>query len=321
MLLFIVVLCSVLASANPLPGDPDAATLLQNGFADKALQLLNSQVQKNPNDAQAYNLLGRVYFQLEQWEDAIRAEEKAVALTPQNSEYHQWLGRAYGKKAEVARAVTAFNLVRKVKGEFEKAVSLDTAGKNLSARADLSEFYIEAPYIMGGDKTKARRLAEFVMKQDAALGHAMLGQLEEKQNAKDRAEQEYKSALQASGNRAHYWVTLASFYRHSGRLQDMEAAINSSLKAPGDDAVPLFDGASMLHTAGRNFPGAIQMLRHYLSLDDPAEDGPAFQAHYLLGVLLEKQGDPKAALAEYRAAVALAAEYKPAQDAISRLSH
>lgn len=304
--------------AFPLAAGPDPMPLLQNGKANEALRVLNSQIQNNPNDARAYNLMCRVYFQLEHWDDSIRAAERSVALNADESEYHQWLARAYGKKAEVAGAVTALGLVRKVKSEFEKAVNLDPAGKNLSAHADLAEFYVEAPYVMGGDKGKAKHIADFIMDRDPALGHYVRGQIEEKQNAKDHAEEEYKAAIQASGNLAHYWVMLASFYRRSGRLDDMEAAITKSLNAPRKDGIPLFDGASVLLTAGRNFQQAIRMLRQYLSLDDPGEDGPAFQAHYFLGQLLEKQGDQKGAANEYRAALALASDYRPAQDALAK---
>ena len=318
-----LVLFAVFAFSIQLVAEQDPAALVRDGKADQALRTLNSQIQKNPNDAQAYNLLARVYFQLEHWDDTIRAAEKSVALSDQNSEYHQWLGRAYGKKAEVIgklHFVSAISLVRKVKAEFEKAVALDEAGKNLSARADLAEFYSEAPSIMGGDKTKARHLADFIVTRDPALGHTMYGMLHEKQNAKDKAEQEYKIAIQSSNNLAHYWVNLASFYRRAGRLDDMEAAIHSSLTARREEGISLFDGASLLLTAGRNFPEAVKMLRSYLSLEDPAEDGPAFQAHYFLGVLLEKQADIKAAAAEYRAALALASDYKPAQDALARVA-
>jgi tetratricopeptide (TPR) repeat protein len=307
-----------------LVAEQEPAALVRDGKADQAVRVLNAQLQKNPNDAQAYNLLGRVYFQLEHWDDAIHAEEKAVALSGDVSEYHQWLGRSYGQKADTVgklHAISAISLVRKVKAEFEKAIELDEAGKNLSARADLAEFYMEAPSIMGGDKTKARHLADFVLERDPALGHYLYGLLNEKQNVKDKAEQEYKAAIQSSNNLAHYWISLASFYRRAGRLDDMEGAINKSLTARREDGISLFDGASLLLSTGRNFSEAIKMLRTYLSLDDPAEDGPAFQARYFLGTLLEKQGDAKAAAAEYRAALALASDYKPAQDALARVAH
>lgn len=310
--------------AMPGVSEPDALLLLQSGRADQALKVLNSQVQANPNDARAYNLMCRVYFQLEDWDDAIGAAEKSVALAPDNSEYHQWLARIYGEKAETigkVHFVSAISLVRKVKAEFERAVSLDRDGKNLSARADLAEFYTEAPSIMGGDKAKARTLAEFVMTHDPALGHYMLARIEEKQNAKERAEQEYKAAIDASNNLARYWISLGSFYKRTGRLNEMQASVTRSVTAHREQGIALFDGASLLLNAGRDFPEAVKMFRQYLSLDDPTEDGPAFHAHYLLGMLLEKQGDAKAAAAEYRAALALASEYLPAKEALARVNH
>jgi len=40
----------------------------------------------------------------------------------------------------------------------------------------------------------------------------------------------------------------------------------------------------------------------------------------MLGELLEKQGDNKAAAAEFRSALALASEFHPARDALNRIS-
>ncbi len=314
-----IIFSALLAFVLTLPAAPDGVTLLQNGKADEALKLLSSQIQNNPNDARAYNLQARVYFQLERWDEAVRAAERSVALSPQESQYHQWLGRTYGRKAEAGGVLTALGLVRKVKAEFEKAVSLDPEGNNLSARADLEEFCIEAPYFMGGDKGKARRLADFVKTRDVALGDFMLARLEEKQNAKDHAEQDYKAAIQASGNQAHYWLALAHFYRRASRPDDMESAVTKALTAPRKDGLPLFDAAWLFYAGGRNFPVAIQLFRQYLSLEDHAEDGPAFQAHYFLGAIFEKQGDNKAAATEYQSALAMAAQYRPAQEALARV--
>jgi tetratricopeptide (TPR) repeat protein len=297
--------------------DTDPVALLKAGKADEALHALKTTIAHDPADARAYHLLCRVYFQLELWDNSVRMAEKAVALDPKNSSYHLWLGRAMGRKAEDANPFTAFGLARKVRTEFERAVALDAG--NLMARSDLSEYYLEAPGFLGGDKNKARQQADYVAKQDPALASYIYARVEEKQGS-GRAEGEYKKAVAASSSPAHYWVELAHFYRRTERLSEMEAAISQSLAAarPGD--VTEFDSASLLLHAGRNFVGATQMLRHYVSQQDASEDGPAFQAHYLLGILLEKQGKKKEAAIEFMAAVMLAAEYKPARDALVRVS-
>jgi TolA-binding protein len=100
----------------------------------------------------------------------------------------------------------------------------------------------------------------------------------------------------------------------------MQAAVYQALTAPRHGAVPEYDGAYLFLRTGRDFPNAVLMLRRYLNSNAMEEDGPAFRAHYMLGQLLEKQGDGKGAAQEYRAAVGLASEYRPARDALSRVS-
>jgi hypothetical protein len=56
------------------------------------------------------------------------------------------------------------------------------------------------------------------------------------------------------------------------------------------------------------------MLEEYLAGTIKAEDAPAFVAHTWLARLKEQLGDPAAAGRERAAALALAHEYKPAQD-------
>lgn len=291
--------------------------LLKNGRADEARQVLDAAVQHNPNDARAYHLLCRLYFQLELWDTSLKMAEKSVALEPQNSTYHQWLGRAAGRKAENANPFTAFNLARRVHAEFERAVALD--GNNTSARADLAEYYMEAPGFLGGDKNKARQQADAVAPRDPGLATYIRARVEEKQGT-GHAEQEYKKAIADSGNLSHYWTELAYFYRRAGRMQEMESAISKSLAARHPTGLPEYDGAYLLLRTSRDIPGAIQMLRRYVSGDDLSEDGPAFHARLMLGELLEKQGDRRGAAAEYRAALAIASQYRPARDALARVS-
>jgi tetratricopeptide (TPR) repeat protein len=297
--------------------EADPATLLKTGKADQALHALNTTVAHAPNDGRAYNLLCRVYFQLELWDNAIHMAEKALAVDPKNSSYHLWLGRAMGRKAEDANPFTAFSLARKVKTEFERAVALD--GDNLPARSDLSEYYLEAPGFLGGDKNKAKQQADSIAQHDRAMASYIYARLDEKQG-NTGAEAEYKKAISASTQPAHYWVELAHFYRRTGRLSEMEDAIRHSVAAAQAGDASEFDSASLLIHAGRNFAGAAQILRHYVSQNDASEDGPAFRAHYLLGVLLEKQGKKKEAAAEFQTALNMASEYRPAQDALARVS-
>jgi tetratricopeptide (TPR) repeat protein len=304
------------ALAAPSPAVP-ARDLLKSGRIDDATAALKSRLQVNLQDAEAYHLLCRAYYSIQRWDEAISNCERAIALQPDNSDYHLWLGRAYGEKADSSNFVVAIELAKKVRDQFERAVQLDPA--NLPARSDLAEFYVEAPGFVGGGKGKARNQAELIAKSDPAAAHWIMAILAEKEKKYDLAEQEFRQALQTGGYQTKHWVDLASFYRRRGRFDDMQDAINKVAAAPPNQRYLLFDAAQILSRAGRNFTGATQLLRTYINNGPPHEDAPIFDAHYLLGTILEKLGDRNGAAQEYRASLAMASGYQRAQNALRRL--
>ena len=253
---------------------------------------------------------------LEEWDHGISACERAVNLAPQNSLYHLWLGRVYGEKADRAGFLSAAGLAKKVRSEFERAVELDP--KSWQARADLAEFYLEAPGIVGGGKDKARAQADVLASLNPAMAHYMNGRIAEKNEDIATAERKYRAAIEASHGGAHAWLNLALFYRHQNRLDEMEQGLRTMESRPLDRPESLMDGGSIALRTGRNYALGIELVRKYLS-GPTVEEGPAFKAHYILGQLLEKQGDRPAAAQKYRAALALAREYTSAQEALKRV--
>ena len=81
---------------------------------------------------------------------------------------------------------------------------------------------------------------------------------------------------------------------------------------------PSMPAAEVLIQTQRNLNAAAEMLHRYLA-SEMVEDAPAFKAHYLLGNLLEQQGDTQAAVQEYRNALSLARDFTLAQSALKRL--
>src|SRR3954465_1384336 len=312
----------VLLAASVAFADADARQALAAGNVEDVIRELSSKTAATPNDAEAYHLLNRAYFVLDKWDQAIKAGEKAVALKPDSSDYHMWLGRAYGSKAEHSGWVGGMSNAKKSRAEFEKAVELNSM--NAEARTDLAEFYMEAPGILGGGKEKALAQAEAMAAYDAASSHWVKGRVAEKNGQFDVAESEYKTAISVSKRPAGDWLNLASFYRHRGRTADVEDAIHHALDADKSTGHKksnvMYGAAEILYRSGRDFNGAAQLLRRYLNGPEKTEDAPAFQAHYLLGEILEKQGDKPGAAEEYRAALALAPAYEQAQSALKRVS-
>ena len=291
--------------------------LLDAGRVDDALRTLQQQVEQSPSDAEAHNLLCRAYYMIGEWDRAVAACERARNLNPQNSLYHLWLGRAYGEKADHAGFLSGAGLAKKVRTSFERAVELDP--KSWEARVDLAEFYLEAPGMVGGGKDKAMREADALIPLNAGMAHWIQARLAEKEKDAVGAEREYRAEIAASRSAIRAWVDFAIFLRHSNRIDEMVEAVRKLESSPVDRPESLMDGASLLFRTGREAPLAIRLLRRYL--ESPVEQGPAFRAHELLGQLFEQQGERQAAAEEYRAAVALAHNYRPAHQELRRVTH
>ena len=302
-------------SLQPARAATSARDLLAAGKVDEAIQILEQQAGQSATDAEAYNLLCRAYFMIDQWDRGINACEHATKLDPQKSLYHLWLGRIYGEKADRAGFISAAGLAKKVRIEFERAVELDP--RNWEARTDLAQFYLEAPSIVGGGKDKARAQADATVSLNPAVAHAIAGRIAEKSKDATAAEREYRAAIEASRGAAQAWLHLAQFLAHADRLDEMEQALRTMESRPLDRPEALMDGTSLLWHTHRDLPLAIRLLRRYLT--SPVEEGPAFKAHDLLGQLLEQQGDRQAAFEQYRAALALFHGYTRAQENLKRV--
>src|SRR6516225_6891658 len=100
-----------------------------------------------------------------EYKKATDALEKAVAAEPSNSDYALWLGRAYGRRAEMSNPFSAVGQASKARLYFERAVELDP--RNLEALNDLLEYYLEAPGFRGGGTDKARATAARIGQVDA----------------------------------------------------------------------------------------------------------------------------------------------------------
>ena len=296
-----------------------ANAALQAGKADEATTLLNDALKSDPSSAEANNLLCRVEYSLQRFDQAAAYCQKATDLNSQDARYHLWLGRATGERASRASFLSAFSLAKKTRAEFETAVKLDP--RDAEVLTDLGEFYIEAPGAVGGGMDKAEGIAKQLEAVDAVRGHVFRAAIAEKNKDLSAAEQELKAALTAPASGASHaafaWMSLASFYRRHERWSDMEAAIKSGQAAAARDrhsAVSLFNGASILARANRQPQLAIELYQSYLASPDKTEEAPAFDAMVRLARLLNQTGDQAGAQREKAAALALAHNFKPAQD-------
>ncbi|MBV8208192.1 MAG: tetratricopeptide repeat protein [Acidobacteria bacterium] len=302
-------------SSIPLTRDPHR--LLAFGRADDAIGLLQQRISMNSRDAQAWNLLSRAFLTEEQWDKAVGAGEKAVEFAPDAAEYHLWLGRAYGERADHSNFIAAIRAAKRARSELERATSLQP--NNVESQSDLAEFVLQAPGFLGGGLDKAERLQVTIAGLDPPSGHYWQARILEKKDRLDQAEREFHAAIDLEAHKAQYWMALAEFFHRHHRYDDMESALQQAVATGNRSDGVLMEAAALLLQANRKLETALKWLREYLNAPAPIESEPRFQAHYMLGTILEKQGNRNSAAAEYRSALQLASAFNPAQEALKRL--
>ena len=220
------------ASDRALGEDAAAYHALQEGRNDDAANLLRATLAANPADALAHQLLCRVFYAQDVADEAIRECELAVsragAASDLASDNNLWLGRAYGMKARRAGPVAGFTLARKVEASFARAVELNPG--NVAALNDLGEYYVAAPFIIGGGPDRARALAARIMPRFPGAAHRLLARLADSDNNLATAESEFKQAVAAERSPGA-WIDLAQFYQTHARPDDALAAVKSALAA------------------------------------------------------------------------------------------
>jgi tetratricopeptide (TPR) repeat protein len=287
----------------------DVVRDLQQGRADHAMELLQPAAERSSGDAEAQQLLCRLALQIERWDEAVASCAKAVALDSDSSDNHLWYGRALGEKADRASFIKAYGLAKRVKSEFETAVSLDP--RNAEALSDLGDYYTEAPGIVGGGKDKAAAVADRLDSVDRARAEELRGRIAASNKDFAAAEQHFREAIAAAPHPATYWMVLASFYQKQNNLLRMQEAIRAGLEANGSRGEPLVDAAHLLTRSGQDPQAAIHLLREYLASPEKSEDEPAFRVQLLLANLLNKQGDTTGAAQQIEAAASIASVYHP----------
>ncbi|PYU10498.1 MAG: hypothetical protein DMG37_20105 [Acidobacteria bacterium] len=285
----------------------------------KAIQVLQAAAAKEPTNGDIQLLLTKSYLELQEHDAAIRSAEKAVSLGQQNSIYHEWLGRAYGEKADhAAWPPTKISLAKKTGREFETAVQLD--GKNFSARQALIEFDCSAPGIVGGGEDKAEPHIKELMELDAAEGHYAIGNCRRQKKDFAVADEEFTKALESRPKSPELIYDIGDFAVKREQPERLMAVAEAGEHAAPNDPRGKFYRAVGLVLQKEKLEEAERLLREY-GKRAPKRNGypsPA-TAHAWLGRLYESKNDLAGAKEEFENALRLDPRNKIAQEELKKI--
>jgi len=297
---------------------PAITTLLNDGKLDAARSEIDALLKKNASDDAAMHCMGRMYEAMDKSGAAAEWFEKAIKVNDKVAVHHLRLGNALGDQAQHANKLKQPFLAKRVKSEFERTVALDPT--SIDGRHGLIQFYSQAPGIMGGSMEKARDQAREIQKLNAMRGHVELAALLEKDKDLAGAEREYEASVAAAPDSGFGYSSLASFYRRQQKYNESVATWDRLLKVRPDLVNANLNLAFNLALSGQGLERGEQAVKGWLAAP-PKDATPVTSgfAHYVLGMIYERQGKKDGARAEYQTALTLNPKNGDAKKALDAL--
>ena len=198
----------------------EGIALFSKGKFAEAKTTFESVLKQDEKNGEAHYRLGLILLsrRFMNEDDAVDHMEQAVEINPTNADYQYGLGAAYGIKAKNAGVIKQAFLAPKVKGAFEKAVSLNP--KLVDAHVGLAQYYWQAPGIMGGDMEKAYKEADIVIQLDEMKGRPLKANILIAEKKSAEASQEIKTLTLHRTEDWRAWRTAGLFFWRNQMTDD-----------------------------------------------------------------------------------------------------
>jgi tetratricopeptide (TPR) repeat protein len=256
------------------PDSPSAILLLaelniNSRQADLAIGPLEDLIQRQPTSF-AFELLGKAYFQKQNYARSTQAFQKSVELLPTEPRVHHLLGAslaAEGKPRDGMR-------------ELEKALELDPR-------------YVEPLALIASIEARQQRLGAATARvkdqmakiEPTGQHHYLLGQLYTASNQSDFAEAEYRKAVEVDPNLNAAYGQLARIYVQANRIDQALTELDRGLEHnPKNVSVMMLKG--MLQHQKGSVDDAATTYENLLGIN--AQFAPAANN---LAYILQQKGD------------------------------
>lgn len=342
------------AGALAMAADPDPVYLVQHGHYKQARAILEKKVAAEPKNAEALAELANVKLIFKDIDGATALAEKAVSMNPNSARAHAVLADCYGSKAEGDVGMfQGLRLAHSFKDEADKALALDP--NNLDTLHNLVQFYLDAPGIAGGSKSKANETADKMVSINRSKGYLTKAEIAVHEKQTDGLESLYLKAteadpksydalvrtsnlyltdkwrnlakaedfaqrgLQLERDRAQAYSLLAVIKMYRDDLAGVDEILSRAEKAVPNDLVPYYRVGRFLLGNGKDDARAERYLRKYLTQEPEGRAPSLAMGHWSLGLLLEKDGKLQEAIQELQTSVKMDPNFKPAQQDLKRM--
>jgi len=273
--------------------------LAAQGDLRGALEEMQKTVALDPGRWQSYLTLALLQIRNNQPQAGEASFQKVIELNPTASEPRLLLGNYYQSRNRYSDA----------EQQFQKAIEVDQ--KNPEPRAALARLYLAE-----GKKTEAEDVAKRA-KQDFpnnSAGYRMLGNLYFVSGDLDRAIAEYRSLNQEHPQDLRVKKDYIELLLQKGQVNEASTLDAEILKVNRNDNDALIY-RSQMQIGNGNESDAVTTLQT-VTKNDPTNS----EAHYVLGIAFEKQGNFEGAESEWREALRLRPDLLDAVRALASLA-
>lgn len=296
-----VLLITQLASAHEYDG------LIKAKKYAEAEKAANAKLNTDANNADALLVKAELILaegKLDKLDEAAKYAEQCVNAHPQLSECHEMLGNVLGTKATSGSMFAAMSYAGKIRDAFIKAIELDP--KNYSARSSLLQYYLQAPAIAGGGKSKAQNLVIETAKVNSTAGNLLQANMDLADDKFANAETAALSAIPGnteslSRMQRSVLYSIGASYVQKKKFTDAERVFGELLQRYPDKYQGAFGMGRALQEQGK-FKEAISWFEKAQTLDINAG------VYYRLAQCLQAVNEKPKAISYFEKALS----YKPA---------
>ncbi len=186
------------------------------------------------------------------------AQDYLDALFEQRPDHLEGLflqGMLHMARLEEVSVFRKLGVAKSARESWQSMVDIDP--DSVSGNYALFSFYINAPGIAGGSKTKAEAIVPALVANDPMYANLAQGMLAEKEDDLTAAEHHFRLATEVEGNRATPWFGLARFYYDHDRFDEALHALRqfeqrNQLWHDPDAAMTHFYRGLVLKMQGKN---------------------------------------------------------------------
>lgn len=211
----------------------EALQLLESKQYDRAEELLRQLNREDTKNAEVWYYLGTLQLIKNDHDQGIDYLKQALKLK-EDKRFYEKLGDAYGMKAQNSGMVKAVFVIPKMREAWEKAIAMDA--RDITCRQRLFTYYLVAPGIAGGDKEKARQLAEEVLSIDPLKGYVLKASFYRYEKKYEEAESQLKAGLAIDSSDQELLRNLGFLYLEMEKFSDAEKWFRRNRELYPDEA-------------------------------------------------------------------------------------